>query len=152
MVATNPKKMLCARWNNDYSLGIASIDDQHKKLFAMMNQFCAALDKNPDRRTGLGKASEDAAVQEVIDEMGQYADVHFTLEEKYFEQFRYPKMLEHMAQHEVFRLKTHQLREELDKGNDTVALETMQFLSNWFVNHILTVDKEYVQCFHDHGL
>lgn len=144
--------MQCARWNDDYSLGIKQIDNQHKWLFGLMNKFCSALEKNPSRKTSLGRKTQEVDVQEIINGLKQYADDHFTLEEKYFEEFNYPKKLEHMAQHEVFRLKTHMLQEELDKGNESVALETMQFISNWFVSHILSSDKEYVQCFKEHGL
>ena len=142
----------CAKWNDDYSLGIKAIDDQHKMLFEMINKLCSVLEKDVTPRTFNGKVVLDKITEEILDEMSEYASNHFFLEESYFQEFHYEKTEEHMAQHELFRLKIHSLREELEKGNENVAFETLSFLSNWFVRHILHYDREYVECFHKHGL
>jgi len=142
----------CAKWNDDYSLGIKAIDDQHKKLFGMINKLCTALAEDGNPRSFMGKGVKDTVMEEILAEMTDYASNHFFLEESFFEKFQYEKMKEHMSQHELFRLKTHSLKEDLEKGKESVALETMAYLSNWFVEHILHFDREYVECFHKHGL
>ena len=144
--------MSCAKWNDDYSLGIKAIDDQHKKLFGMINKLCSVLAEDGNPRTFMGKGVQDNITEEILGEMTDYASDHFFLEEKYFQEFHYEKMEEHMAQHELFRLKVHSLKADLDKRKESVAMETLAYLSNWFVEHILHFDREYVECFHKHGL
>lgn len=141
----------CAQWNDDYNLGIKAIDEQHKKLFGMINKLCSALEQDGDRRTFMGKGAQDSVTEEILAEMTDYASTHFFLEEKYFEEFDYDKA-EHMAQHELFRYKTNALKQDLKNGKETVAMETLAYLSNWFVEHILHYDRDYVECFHQHGL
>jgi hemerythrin-like metal-binding protein len=118
----------------------------------MINKLCSMLEEDGSLRTTMGKGIEDNVTEEILDEMTDYASSHFFLEEKYFQEFKYEKTEEHMAQHELFRLKTNALKEELKKGKESVALETLAFLSSWFVEHILHYDREYVECFHKHGL
>ncbi len=144
--------MACAQWNDDYSLGIKAIDDQHKKLFGMINKLCSVLGEDSNPRSFMGKGVQKNVTEEILGEMTEYASNHFFLEENFFEEFKYEKKGEHMAQHELFRLKVHSLKEDLEKGKESVALDTLAFLSNWFVEHILHYDREYVECFHKHGL
>lgn len=144
--------MACAQWNDDYSLGIKAIDDQHKRLFGMINRLCTALSENANQRSFIGKGAQESVTEEILSEMTDYASTHFFLEERYFQEFHYEKMEEHMSQHELFRLKVNSLKADLEKGKDTVALEALAYLSNWFVEHILHYDRQYVECFHKHGL
>ncbi len=144
--------MECAKWNDDYNLGIQEIDDQHKQLFGMINRLCVALAEDGNPRTFMGKGVQDNITEEILGEMTEYASTHFFVEEKYFQKFQYEKTQEHMAQHELFRLKVDSLKTELANGKESVALETLAYLSNWFVEHILHFDREYVECFHKHGL
>ena len=144
--------MECAKWNDNYSLGIKEIDDQHKKLFGMINKLCSVLAEDPSPRTFIGKGVMDNATEEILGEMTEYASSHFFLEEVYFQKFKYEKTVEHMAQHELFRLKVHSLKADLERGKDSVATDTLAYLSSWFVEHILHFDREYVECFHKHGL
>jgi hemerythrin len=144
--------MACAQWNDDYSLGIKAIDDQHKKLFGMINKLCSTLAEEGNPRSFMGKGAQKNVTEEILGEMTEYASSHFFLEENFFEEFKYEKKQEHMAQHELFRLKINSLKEDLQKGKESVALDTLAFLSNWFVEHILHYDREYVECFHKHGL
>jgi hemerythrin len=144
--------MQCARWNDSYSLGIPSIDDQHKKLLSMMNQFCESLEQDTDPRTFLGGGIAKTAIEDVLNGMTDYAETHFTLEEKYFKEFKYDQAEEHIAKHDEFRGRVVRLKADFAKGKNDVAAEAMAYLSNWLVEHVLTMDRQYVECFHKHGL
>jgi len=67
------------KWNNTFSVGVASIDDQHKILINMINDFYDNL-KN---RTN----NENISI--LINEMKKYAQFHFDYEESYMLKFNY---------------------------------------------------------------
>jgi hemerythrin len=118
----------------------------------MINKLCSVLAEDANPRSFMGKGAQDNITEEILGDMTEYASSHFFLEETYFQKFHYEKTEEHMAQHELFRLKVHSLKTDLAKGKESVATETLAYLSNWFVEHILHFDREYVECFHKHGL
>ena len=128
-------------WTPDLSLDIEEIDGQHKKFIEIM----AELD--PAVNAGLGQEVVGAILVKLVG----YANFHFGTEEKYFVQFNYEESEEHREMHQQFFMKVNELRQRHVGGED-VALETMNFMFNWLVGHIRTVDRKYVDCFHKHGL
>jgi hemerythrin len=136
--------MECVKWSGAFSVGVKEIDEQHQKLVAIMNKLCDAIDKNH------GKEME--VIGTVLDELAEYAVVHFDTEEKYFHEFNYEKTEEHEAQHKEFAYKIESLKNDLTEGVEKVTTDTIAYLGQWFAEHVNDHDKQYVQCFHEHGL
>ena len=44
------------------------------------------------------------------------------------------------------------LKEKYPEPTIDFAFELVDFLEDWLINHLMTVDQKYVKCFHDHGL
>ncbi|MEA1890408.1 MAG: hemerythrin domain-containing protein, partial [Pseudomonadota bacterium] len=68
------KKLTAKRfftWKEEYSVGIDSIDQQHKKLLSLINQLQTAVDYST------GKEFE----REALDELVTYTKDHFSYEE-----------------------------------------------------------------------
>jgi len=123
-------------------LGIKEIDTQHQRLVDIMNKLVAAIDK------GL----EDYVIEEIINDLVDYALTHFRTEEGYFREFKYDKTDEHISQHDEFYKKLKLFREKLNGHNKDVAQEIVAYLENWLTDHVLGHDKKYVECFHENGL
>ena len=134
--------MICVEWIDKFNLGIHQIDDQHKQLIDIMNKLCSALNE------GL----EVAVIGEALQEMTDYANPHFSTEEKYFDEFHYPKAEEHKAWHRDFTKKVQALKEELAAGKKTVSVEAISFLGGWFIDHTQTFDRDYVPMLKEHGI
>jgi len=134
--------MICVEWIDKFALGINEIDDQHKLLIGIMNKICTALNE--------GKEKE--VIGDVLKEMDDYAHAHFALEEKYFDEFNYEKTDEHKAWHKAFSAKVQNLMNSLAEDPESVSIDTISFLGGWFIDHTQTFDRDYVKCFHDHGL
>ncbi len=124
---------LFMKWRPDFNLGIEEIDEQHKKIVELINTLNEAFMKNEAR----GKLST------ILEEMTRYADYHFQTEEKLFSQYHYPFTHEHMNLHENFRKKVVQFTEQFEQGHP-VTFRVLGFLRKWLTNHILDVDREYV--------
>ena len=71
-------------WNESYSVSVKSMDDQHKRLFDLINQLHDAMN------AGKGKQM----VGLVLKEMLEYTRTHFTAEEKVLERLAYPGLPE----------------------------------------------------------
>ncbi|MBN2087364.1 hemerythrin family protein [Candidatus Peregrinibacteria bacterium] len=134
--------MTCIIWEKEHELGIKEIDEQHKKLIEIMNHLCETINS--------GK--ENYFVDEILDDLRDYAMAHFQTEEKYFIEFKYEDAEEHRKQHNKFFSALKLFKRDLDIGEEHVAKELTEFLENWLFNHMMKYDKKYVECFHKNGL
>ncbi len=117
-------------WDESYSIGIPSIDEEHKKLLALVNRFLKSIHT---------KDEKDVVIS-TFDKLVQYTEVHFSNEETFMAQYKYPGLKEHKKEHQEL---TRQVM-ELNTNKDYVFADTIaDFLISWFTNHVLTTDKKY---------
>jgi hemerythrin-like metal-binding protein len=130
-------------WNDSYTVGVQEIDDQHKKLFSIINS----------RFDLMKNAENDEKLKAVLKELSDYASYHFSTEEKYFQQFQYEKSQIHISQHDAYKDTMQTYSVKLNSENKLiVAYELMDFLVSWWINHVTGADQEYKECFASHGL
>jgi len=129
-------------WQNNYSVQIHELDEEHKKLIDIINELYDAY---------LNNIHQDK-ITHIVSEMHDYAAVHFKTEEKYFEEFGYREKAEHKAEHEAFleKMKTFEL--DYQKNSKLLSLQILNFLQEWLNNHIMKSDKKYIPCFKSNGL
>jgi hemerythrin len=120
-------------WEDRFSVGVASIDTQHRKLIDMINELHDARLK--------GKSSE--ALGHIFGELATYTVEHFAYEERLFEQTRYPATIAHKAEHEALRNKVKELQTAMEGQKYPFTMELMDFLREWLQKHILGTDKAY---------
>ena len=80
-------------WHDNLSLGIQSIDDQHKDLLFRMELLARTL--NP-------KGSNKQQFDDMLQFLHEYVDRHFKDEEQLMEKASYPGYDEHKAMHDAF--------------------------------------------------
>lgn len=121
-------------WNDTYSVSVKGMDEQHKKLFDIINQLFTAM--------SAGKGKE--ALEPVLKEMYDYTVTHFTAEEKLLQELGYPGLVEQKRQHAIYVQKVAEMQQKLGtSAKMALPMETSQFLKDWLLNHILVVDKKY---------
>ncbi len=121
-------------WTDKLSVGVPSIDAQHKKLVSMANTLYDAM------KAGHGKEILDETLAGLIN----YTVTHFKYEEKLFAQTGYPATAPHLKQHEDLTKQVLAIQEKMKKGvSFAQSMEVMEFLKNWLTNHILVSDKAY---------
>jgi hemerythrin len=121
-------------WDENYSLGLPEIDQQHRALFGMINDLWQAI---ITRQSG-------AAVASVLTRLEHYSVRHFTAEETLMRSIAYPKFGEHRRAHLEFIRRIGLEREKQAAGNP-IGLEILDFLNNWLVDHIMTADMSYAE-------
>lgn len=121
-------------WNDNFESGIEQIDEQHKQLVNILNRLAA----------NLANLSTDIILNEIFDELAEYADYHFKTEESiWVDSFKddtwYTK---HALTHSSFIEEVIELKSNRDeKALDDVIYEIVVFLSKWLAYHILDTDK-----------
>lgn len=134
--------MALANWRDEFSVKVAEIDKQHKKLFDYINEIHEAM-KAKKTNEELGK---------IIEKLTNYTVDHFKTEERYFERFNYPNTAVHKVEHQVFVEKVNKFREDFSKGKMLLSLEIVNFLKDWLINHIQGTDQQYSSFLNEHGI
>ncbi|MGA2002118.1 MAG: bacteriohemerythrin [Terriglobales bacterium] len=121
-------------WNDKMSVGVGSLDGDHKKLVGLLNELYDAV------QAGKGKD----ALGKTLDGLIDYTKIHFANEEKFFRQTAYPDFVEHKKQHDDLTHQVIDVQQKYKSGaTGTLSLEVMNFLKNWLINHIRVTDKKY---------
>jgi hemerythrin len=120
-------------WNKDFCTGIPEIDSQHHKIIDQINYLIDNLNIKD-------KASIN---QWIIANLDKYSEEHFSTEEDYLRKINYPNLKNHIKLQQSYKMKTVQSALKIMKSQEDVPEETIQFLKNWWTNHILNIDMEY---------
>ena len=128
-------------WKDSYNIGVKEIDNQHRGLFELIGKLATSRAYEPVGKYFLLTLTKFA----------EYAQVHFSTEERYMDDAQYPKMAEHRQEHELFlerlSLMTQQV-EQKEPGSEEKALD---FLKEWYLGHILGADRDLEQWFRVKG-
>ncbi len=121
------------QWNSEYSVSIDEIDNQHKELFARINDLDSAIKK--------GKSIGE--LTKVIDFLEQYIIYHFGTEEKTMVDHGYPGFQLHKKKHLWFNNEFAAMKGKLENEGPTPDLIMLvnHLLISWFSNHIRTIDR-----------
>jgi hemerythrin len=118
-------------WDSKLDTGIEVIDNQHKRIVAYVNQLDTA------RQSG-----NRALVIEVIEQLVDYTQSHFSFEEAMMEEAGYRFLKPHQRVHEIFIRRVGEYTVRAAKGDD-VAEELHSMLTKWLINHIANEDHDY---------
>lgn len=120
-------------WSDDLSVGINSIDEQHKVLVSLINELHAAMKA---RRS-------HSELLDVIDNLKNYTVTHFGYEEDLFAKHGYADTPAHIEQHRKFVQEVVDFEGGVRSGKLTVTMDVMKFLKDWLTHHIKGTDKQY---------
>ena len=127
--------MKTIQWQDDLSIGIGPIDEQHKKWIEHFNRTSEAIASNQSMEQ----------ISKTLGFLADYTETHFSAEEKYMQENNYPAFAEHKAKHDELRSTLANLvrdyQEEGATQNLADAIET--FLGNWLLDHIRKVDMKF---------
>jgi len=124
--------MSLLQWRDEFSLGIAEVDHEHRELIELINRL------QQDLRAGTD-------TQKTVSSLGEiYAQIaaHFALEEKMMRDTHYLAYAEHKEDHETL---LDDLRDIMDDVEDDGVLDETQLtddLNRWFGDHFQTHDAK----------
>jgi len=120
-------------WRTRYSMNIEMVDNQHKEIFFIINNYIDSILK------GFGNLK----TKYILDELIQACREHFEYEEELMNRNEYPALYSHKHTHKYFITELMEIRTSIDSKSGPVSVSTGDFIRKWIVNHILTSDKAY---------
>ena len=129
-------------WSDDLSVGIEEIDQQHRALVGILNEFHDAI----HHHKGTAVASQ------ILKRLADYTLIHFAVEEGMMRLLDYPGYAEHKAEHDDLIEEIQMLSSKLESGKKSVSFELIHFLKGWITNHIQESDREYIPHFVSCGI
>jgi len=122
-------------WKSQYETGIPIIDEQHKRLFAALDQVQdAVVHESPkDEIRGM--------VQALMADTRE----HFRTEEAIMAHHGFPDLLAHIREHELLVEKLEELNQRFEESQDSMALMMTTFMGGWLRHHISEGDLNYAQ-------
>jgi hemerythrin len=124
-------------WADEFSVGVDELNYQHMRLVGMINRLIDL--------TALKKSDQTAiksAYLNVLNDMVQYAAIHFDTEEAYLKSIGYSDFDNHVEEHKDFSRKADELTQKAAVGELDIS-GTSDFLQTWLTGHILHSDMDY---------
>lgn len=123
------------KWRDSYSVNNEKIDQEHMKLVELINKmFGIVKDKK-----GID------AVNDAMEELIHYTEVHFSDEEAIMEKIQFPFMEEHQQKHRQLIEQITEFKERVNSADEGVRPDFYKFLRGWLINHILEEDMKYCE-------
>ena len=120
-------------FTEDCMIHIEQIDDEHRRLFQMINEAVSLIDQTPD---------VSVIARSLIAGLKDYAATHFAHEEAYMESIHDPELPMQQKEHAAFTEKINQF--SLDDSSPEAAKaslnELLSYLVRWLYRHILSSD------------
>lgn len=122
--------MSLLQWKPEYSVGIESMDDEHRDMINLINTTYEKLEKN--------SAAEQ--IEDCLGEILSTISAHFALEERVMRRSQYAEYQAHKDDHEKL---LDQIRDLMDGFFDDPVIGGKRLeerLSSWFAGHFSSFD------------
>ncbi len=122
-------------WTDDLNVGSKFIDDDHKKLVNLVNDFHDAMQQ--------GRAND--VIGKVLHNLALYTKEHFRREEAEMQRIQYPRYLAHKQEHEKLLKDVDDLHTGFVSGKTMLSVKVSKFLRDWLLLHIKQTDHLLAQ-------
>lgn len=119
-------------WHERFSVGHAELDQQHRRLFELVNHF--------DDVIQMGMPAE---LPHIVDDLIRLSEAHFRFEVGLLQDAGFPRVAEHRKMHEELLDQVRMLQSSMSVGGHVSPKAVVRFLADWLASHILREDMEY---------
>ena len=128
-------------WKEEFSVGVALLDDDHRQLLEIVGRLYQALSSGAERQVPL----------RICDELIEHTLVHFEHEEHWFDNLQYPRASEHRRMHDKLKQRIVEYRAQLG-AEPPPALEQLELFTDWLAHHISGEDRSYGAWLNSQGI
>lgn len=125
----------------EYSVGVRTLDQHHRCIFALLNRLYATMLQQQGR----------SALLSILDELIGYARQHFAAEELLMQAFGYPEAEAHRLEHERLSRVLEEFQHQFADGREGLVEPLLAFMEGWLIRHILSCDRRYSAFFVERG-
>jgi hemerythrin len=127
------------KWNEELSVGVEQIDNQHKELIRIVNGLINAVDLGRNKKT----------LENVILKLREYTVFHFNSEEALMEEIRYSQRGEHAKEHTRLKKSIKDYQHKIYMHENLTSDMVLEFMKEWLLHHILSFDRELARFIHE---
>jgi hemerythrin len=125
--------MALMTWTPRYSVGIETLDNQHKTFLRILNELHAGS------MSGKAREVSGPLLREII----SLASEHFSTEERLMASTGFPGLASHRAEHQKLSGKLSEFVSRHEKGDTTAYTQLLYFIRDWLNKHMQSEDQEY---------
>ena len=129
-------------WDDSFSVKVEMLDNHHKTLFTILNNFYDESQKTDDYQ----------ALAKVFHKVLDYTQMHFKIEEYYMKKYEFPTFDKHKALHEDLVKRAIALYDDIKGGKPGAKETAITFLKDWLEKHIKGVDTKYSSHLNKNGM
>lgn len=127
--------MAYLEWNSSLVTGVEEIDDDHKVLVGILNEFHDAIVEHRSR----------SVISGILLRLIDIFTGHFAREERLYTGTGYPQQYQHTKEHEEMMLWAAGYRQRLAEGAPPdVFLESLDSFKVWCADHMREADQDFV--------
>ena len=121
------------QFTDDCLIGVDQIDNEHRRLFELVNEVANLLMRNDINRSD---------VDVILMELDEYAVLHFKHEEEYMKEIHDPELPRQIKMHQNFVAKIREIRQGDTESNDDkeTLKNVVDYVARWLFSHILSSD------------
>jgi len=130
-------------WNDKLITGVETIDSDHVKMIALINELFDAIAAGQSRQV-LGA---------ILDQLVAYTQYHFAHEEAIFLKIDYVDRDAHKKEHDEMAAWARKTQEQFRNGQLAApSLEVMNYLKDWLFDHVMGSDQKFVPYLNSKGV
>ncbi len=124
--------MTLIAWNASHETGYSPMDAEHMRLAGLLNEL----------HDDLLQGSSLTLIETEFQRIARDTASHFRHEERLMEKSSFPDSPNHLLAHQQLEAQIADLLRQIDAGEPVFTLDLVEFLRNWLLNHITTMDKK----------
>ncbi|NNJ91628.1 MAG: hemerythrin family protein [Gammaproteobacteria bacterium] len=129
-------------WSDEYSVGVSELDNQHKKIIALINELNASREIS----------SRSEKLHNILGRIIIYAQNHLDYEENLLRKNAYPDFENHLRKHQDYKLKVSDFAVDILEYREDLPEKLLNYLNQWWMDHILKEDMQYKPFFEEKGI
>ena len=119
-------------WSDDYSVNVAEIDEQHKKLLEHVNKLHAGVEAQIEKQD----------LHELLVELYDYTAFHFAFEEKLMDRHGMKNVKKHHKEHKLLLKHLKHICDAVSDGKRLTFYSQYDVSNDWLLAHIMDFDKK----------
>ena len=129
-------------WSEEYSINVAEVDAQHKKLLEHVSNLHTAVEARIDKEE----------LRLMLEDLVGFTRFHFSTEERLMQEHGLENVEMHHKEHHVLLKHMEDLVDGVSKGNYPTFYSDYDVSNDWFLTHILKFDKKLGEYLNSKGV
>ncbi|WP_130470234.1 bacteriohemerythrin [Candidatus Magnetaquicoccus inordinatus] len=127
-------------WDDSLALGVAEIDDDHRKLIGLLNELAINITAH--------QAREALAV--VLENLLNYTAWHFRHEERLMQTYRFSGYVAHKREHADLIREASAFQKKFLDGEQDMTMDVVHLLKEWVLHHVMQTDRQMAEFLAEH--